>query len=122
MEFVLAPLTRQGSYGNTKEQVEAWKLIVDAVHTKGGVFFCQIWHVGKVSNQVVMDDVLSNLFELFGYLFFFILLSIDFTPPRWLRIEEIPQIVNDFRLAARNAIEAGFDGVEIHGAHGYLID
>ncbi|XP_065632943.1 12-oxophytodienoate reductase 1-like [Quercus suber] len=46
----------------------------------------------------------------------------DFTPPRRLRIEEIPQIVNDFRLAARNAIEAGFDGVEIHGAHGYLID
>uniref|UniRef100_A0A2N9GDE5 NADH:flavin oxidoreductase/NADH oxidase N-terminal domain-containing protein n=1 Tax=Fagus sylvatica TaxID=28930 RepID=A0A2N9GDE5_FAGSY len=81
----------------TKEQVEAWKPIVDAVHAKGGVFFCQIWHVGRVSNQ-------------------------DFTPPRRLRIEEIPQIVNDFRLAARNAIEAGFDGVEIHGAHGYLID
>ncbi|KAK0600078.1 hypothetical protein LWI29_011427 [Acer saccharum] len=46
----------------------------------------------------------------------------QFTPPRRLRTDEIPQIVNDFRLAARNAIEAGFDGVEIHGAHGYLID
>ncbi|KAK6778450.1 hypothetical protein RDI58_025168 [Solanum bulbocastanum] len=45
-----------------------------------------------------------------------------FTPPRWLTTDEIPQIVNKFRLAARNAIEAGFDGVEIHGAHGYLID
>ena len=85
---------------------------------------------------MVIDDVLSNSFELFGYLFFFILMSIgfqpngqapisssnrpltpqirangidvaDFTPPRRLRIEEIPQIVNDFRLAARNAIEAG---------------
>ncbi|KAK9162030.1 hypothetical protein Syun_002932 [Stephania yunnanensis] len=126
---VLAPLTRQRSYGNvpqkhailyysqrtskgglliteatgvsdtaqgypdtpgiwTKEQVEAWKPIVDAVHAKGGIFFCQIWHVGRVSN--------------YG--------------------DEIPEIVNDFRAAARNAIEAGFDGVEIHGAHGYLLD
>ncbi|GMY07872.1 12-oxophytodienoate reductase 2-like isoform X17 [Fagus crenata] len=49
-------------------------------------------------------------------------LQTSLTPPRRLRIEEIPQIINDFRLAARNAIEAGFDGVEIHGAHGYLID
>nr|POE75232.1 12-oxophytodienoate reductase 2 [Quercus suber] len=138
LRVVLAPLTRQRSYGNvpqphailyysqrtskgglliaeatgvsntaqgypdtlgiwTKEQVEAWKPIVNAFHAKGGVLFCQIWHVGKVSNQ-------------------------DFTPPRRLRIEEIPQIVNDFRLAARNAIEAGFDGVKIHGAHGYLND
>ncbi|KAF9605675.1 hypothetical protein IFM89_018018 [Coptis chinensis] len=71
----------------TKEQVEAWKPIVDAVHAKGGIFFCQIFHAGRVSNT-----------------------------------EEIPQIVNDFRIAGRNAIEAGFDGVEIHGAHGYLID
>ena len=48
--------------------------------------------------------------------------SNEFTPPRRLRIDEILNVVNDFRLAARNAIEAGFDGVEIHGAHGYLID
>ncbi|XP_068661818.1 putative 12-oxophytodienoate reductase 11 [Aristolochia californica] len=48
--------------------------------------------------------------------------SVEFSPPRRLRTDEIPQIVNDFRVAAKNAIEAGFDGVEIHGAHGYLID
>ncbi|CAN0928093.1 Putative 12-oxophytodienoate reductase 11 [Linum grandiflorum] len=136
--IVLAPLTRERSYGNvpqkhavlyysqrttkgglliaeatgisdtaqgykdtpgiwTKEQVEAWKPIVDAVHAKGGIFFLQIWHVGRVSNS-------------------------EFTPPRRLTTEEIPHIVNDFRVAAKNAIEAGFDGVEIHGAHGYLID
>nr|XP_023914587.1 12-oxophytodienoate reductase 1-like isoform X3 [Quercus suber]POF07945.1 12-oxophytodienoate reductase 2 [Quercus suber] len=164
---VLAPLTRQRSYGNvpqphailyysqrttkgglliteatgvsgtaqgypdtpgiwTKEQVEAWKPIVDAVHAKGGVFFCQIWHVGRVSNQDFQPNGQSPLSSSdrpltpqiqsngFG--------GVDFTPPRRLRIEEIPQIVNDFRLAARNAIEVGFDGVEIHGAHGYLID
>ncbi|XP_040369698.1 12-oxophytodienoate reductase 2 isoform X3 [Rosa chinensis] len=130
----------------TKEQVEAWKPIVDAVHAKGGVFFCQIWHAGRVSNSGWCDkqnhdmliaepcskleafqpngqapisctdkpltpQVLSNGVDV-----------AEFTPPRQLRTDEIPQIVNDFRLAARNAIEAGFDGVEIHGAKGYLID
>ncbi|KAK7855965.1 12-oxophytodienoate reductase 1 [Quercus suber] len=167
LKVVLAPLTRQRSYGNvpqphailyysqrttkgglliteatgvsgtaqgypdtpgiwTKEQVEAWKPIVDAVHAKGGVFFCQIWHVGRVSNQDFQpngqaplsssDRPLTPQIQSNGFG------GVDFTPPRRLRIEEIPQIVNDFRLAARNAIEAGFDGVEIHGAHGYLID
>ncbi|KAF9605679.1 hypothetical protein IFM89_018022 [Coptis chinensis] len=164
---VLAPLTRQRSYGNvpqphailyysqrttkggfliteatgvsdtaqgypdtpgiwTKEQVEAWKPIVDAVHAKGGIFFCQIWHVGRVSNtgfqpngqapisstdKSLTPQIRSNGID-----------EAQFSPPRRLKTEEIPQIVNDFRIAARNAIEAGFDGVEIHGAHGYLID
>ncbi|KAK9929881.1 hypothetical protein M0R45_026954 [Rubus argutus] len=164
---VLAPLTRQRSYGNvpqphailyysqrtskgglliaeatgvsdtaqgypdtpgiwTKEQVEAWKPIVDAVHAKGGVFFCQIWHVGRVSNSGFQpngqapisstDKPLTPQIRANG------IDVADFTPPRRLRTDEIPQIVDDFRLAARNAMEAGFDGVEIHGAHGYLID
>ncbi|PQQ16094.1 12-oxophytodienoate reductase 2 isoform X1 [Prunus yedoensis var. nudiflora] len=110
----------------TREQVEAWKPIVGAVHAKGGVFFCQIWHAGRVSNSVFQPNgkapisctdkplppqILTNGVDIAQY-----------TPPRRLKIDEIPQIVNDFRLAARNAIEAGFDGVEIHGAHGYLID
>ncbi|XWS51091.1 hypothetical protein CRYUN_Cryun12cG0146400 [Craigia yunnanensis] len=110
----------------TKEQVEAWKPIVDAVHAKGGIFFCQIWHVGRVSNQdfqpngqapisctdkPLMPQIRANGIDV-----------ARFSPPRRLRTEEIPQIVNDFRLAARNAMEAGFDGVEIHGAHGYLLD
>ncbi|XP_050252936.1 putative 12-oxophytodienoate reductase 11 isoform X16 [Quercus robur] len=110
----------------TKEQVEAWKPIVDVVHAKGGVFFCQILHVGRVSNQgfqpngqaplSASDKPLTPQIQSNG------IDVADFTPPRRLRTEEIPQIVNDFRLAARNAIEAGFDGVEIHGAHGFLID
>ncbi|KAJ7949721.1 12-oxophytodienoate reductase [Quillaja saponaria] len=164
---VLAPLTRQRSYGNvpqshailyysqrtskgglliseatgvsdtaqgypdtpgiwTKEQVEAWKPIVDAVHAKGGVFLCQIWHAGRVSNTGYQpngqapisstDKPLSPRISSNG------IDVAQFSPPRRLRTDEIPLIVNDFRLAARNAIEAGFDGVEIHGAHGYLID
>ncbi|KAI8005257.1 putative 12-oxophytodienoate reductase 11 [Camellia lanceoleosa] len=135
---VLAPLTRQRSYDNvpqphailyysqrTSKGVEAWKPIVDAVHAKGGIFFCQIWHVGRVSNQgfqpngqapisstdKLLTQVRANGFNV-----------AEFSPPRKLRTDEIPQIVNDFRLAARNAMEAGFDGIEIHGAHGYLVD
>ncbi|XP_052202707.1 putative 12-oxophytodienoate reductase 11 [Diospyros lotus] len=110
----------------TKEQVEAWKPIVDAVHARGGTFFCQLWHVGRVSNQDFQpnhqapisstDKSITPQLRSNGYDVAY------FTPPRRLRTDEIPQIVNDFRLAARNAIEAGFDGVEIHGAHGYLIE
>ncbi|KAJ0025865.1 hypothetical protein Pint_07482 [Pistacia integerrima] len=110
----------------TKEQVEAWKPIVDAVHAKGGIFFCQIWHVGRVSNRGFQpngqapisstDKPLTPQIPANGFG------VAQFTPPRRLQTDEIPQIVNDFRVAAKNAIEAGFDGVEIHGAHGYLID
>ncbi|KAF8411934.1 hypothetical protein HHK36_004492 [Tetracentron sinense] len=110
----------------TKEQVEAWKPIVDAVHAKGGIFFCQIWHVGRVSNygfqpngqapisctdKSLTPKIQANGIDVAG-----------FSTPRRIRIEEIPLVVNDFRIAARNAMEAGFDGVEIHGAHGYLVD
>ncbi|KAF8411937.1 hypothetical protein HHK36_004495 [Tetracentron sinense] len=105
----------------SKEQVEAWKPIVDAVHAKGGIFFCQIVHVGRVSNYGFQpngqapisctDKTLTPQIDV-----------AQFSTPRRLRTDEIPQVVNDFRIAARNAIEAGFDGVEIHGAHGYLID
>ncbi|KAJ4840300.1 putative 12-oxophytodienoate reductase 11, partial [Turnera subulata] len=95
--------------------------IVDAVHNKGGVFFCQIWHGGRVSyafqrNGQVIPISSTDKGCTPG------LDGVDWAPPRRLRNDEIPGIVNDFRLAARNAIEAGFDGVEIHGAHGYLID
>ncbi|KAH1066595.1 hypothetical protein J1N35_031582 [Gossypium stocksii] len=110
----------------TKEQVEAWKPIVDAVHAKGGIFFCQIWHVGRVSNTGFQpngqapisstDKALTPQLRANG------VDVADFSPPRRLQTDEIPQIVNDFRIAARNAMEAGFDGVEIHGAHGYLIE
>ncbi|KAG6656287.1 12-oxophytodienoate reductase 2-like [Carya illinoinensis] len=104
----------------TTEQVDAWKPIVDAVHAKGGIFFCQILHVGRVSNQAPISStdkpltpqMINNGTDV----------PREFATPRRLRTDEIPGIVNEFRLAARNAIAAGFDGVEIHGAHGFLID
>ncbi|CAO2150225.1 unnamed protein product [Urochloa humidicola] len=80
----------------SQEQVEAWKPVVDAVHAKGALFFCQLWHTGRRSPTTE-----------FG------------APPR-LEGEEIPQIVNDFRVAARNAIKAGFDGVEIHADNAWV--
>ncbi|XP_054793011.1 12-oxophytodienoate reductase 1-like [Prosopis cineraria] len=112
------------AYG--QKQIEAWKPIVDAVHAKGGIFFCQIWHTGRVSNSGLQPNgqapisctdkgltpqIQSDSIDVEQY-----------TPPRRLSADEIPQIINEFRLAARNAVEAGFDGVEIHGAHGYLLD
>ncbi|PSS31182.1 12-oxophytodienoate reductase 2, N-terminally processed like [Actinidia chinensis var. chinensis] len=107
----------------TKEQVEAWRPVVDAVHEKGGVFFCQLFHAGRVSNYGYQpngqppisctDKMIRSEFQLYGD---------ECSAPRRLLIEEIPKVINDYRIAAKNAIEAGFDGVEIHGANGYLID
>ncbi|CAN6318694.1 unnamed protein product [Urochloa humidicola] len=106
----------------TQEQVEAWKPIVDAVHRKGGIFFCQIWHVGRASTHELQPDGQEPISSTDKQI------PPDADPgkvyskPRRLRTEEIPMIIDDFRRAARNAIHAGFDGVEIHGAHGYLIE
>ncbi|XP_056699396.1 putative 12-oxophytodienoate reductase 11 isoform X2 [Spinacia oleracea] len=147
---VLAPLTRQRSYGNVpqphailyysqrtsngglliseatgvsvtaqgypdtpgiwnREQVEAWKPIVDAVHAKG--FQPNGQAPISCTDKPLTPQMRANGIDI-----------AQFSIPRRLTTEEIPSVVNDFRLAARNAIEAGFDGVELHGAHGYLID
>ncbi|KAI4336694.1 hypothetical protein L6164_015187 [Bauhinia variegata] len=109
----------------TREQVEAWKPIVKSVHEKGGTFFCQLWHAGRVSDQ-------GGYHQLKGQTPISCsdkpILAIGgskvpkYPPPRRLATAEIPNLVNDFKLAAKNAIEAGFDGVEIHAANGYLLD
>ncbi|KAK4721197.1 hypothetical protein R3W88_011430 [Solanum pinnatisectum] len=88
----------------TEDQTEAWKPIVDSVHGKGGVFFCQFWHPGRLSDSIPDDG------EYF------------MPTPKQLKANELPLIVNDFRNAAHNAIEAGFDGVEINAANSYIID
>lgn len=110
----------------TREQVEAWKPIVRQVHEKGAIFFCQLWHAGRVSkyvyqpegkppisctNKPLQKDISNDPAAANQY-----------PPPRRLSTNEIHMLVNDFKIAARNAMEAGFDGVEIHGANGYLLD
>ncbi|OEL16692.1 12-oxophytodienoate reductase 1 [Dichanthelium oligosanthes] len=106
----------------TQEQVEAWKPIVDAVHRKGAFFFCQIWHVGRVSTNELQPDGQAPISCTDKRITSDVGTGTVYAKPRRLRTEEIPGIVDDFRRAARNAIEAGFDGVEIHGAHGYLLE
>ncbi|CAM6098808.1 unnamed protein product [Calypogeia fissa] len=111
---------------HTEEQIEAWKPIVKAVHDKGGIFFCQIWHCGRISHTAFQPGGIAPVAPVAKQQPGRILLPDDqkvpFTTPRALETEEIPLIVEDFRKAALNAVSAGFDGVEIHGAHGYLLD
>ncbi|XP_009760361.1 12-oxophytodienoate reductase-like protein [Nicotiana tabacum] len=104
-----------------EEQVEAWKPVVEGVHEKGGVFFCQIWHSGRL-----FVPTLSALYFSIGVGFSLTRPDeqvYEKPTPRRLKSDEVPGIVNDFRIAARNAIKAGFDGVEINASDGgYLID
>eukprot|EP01018_Ginkgo_biloba_P029434 Gb_03936 [translate_table: standard] len=113
----------------TKEQVDDWKPITKAVHDKGGIFFCQLWHCGRVSHVEYQPNGQSPVSSSSKTLVWQGKGKVDdgfssaeFSPPRALRTEEVSQIVEDFRIAARNVIHAGFDGVEIHGAHGFLLD
>ncbi|WVV49112.1 alkene reductase [Pseudomonas sp. NA13] len=109
----------------TQAQIDGWRTVTEAVHAKGGRIFLQLWHVGRVSHVDLQANgvapvapsalrpatkvFVNNSFE-------------DVSEPRALDISELPGIINDFRQAAANAIAAGFDGVEIHGANGYLLD
>lgn len=105
-------------------QVEGWKLVTKAVHAKGGFIFAQLWHVGRISDPEFLDGALPvapSTVRPAGH----VSLSRpkrDFVTPRALDLGEIPGIVADYVAAARNAQRAGFDGVEIHAANGYLID
>ncbi|MCD1266737.1 alkene reductase [Shinella sumterensis] len=108
----------------TPEQIAGWRKVTDAVHAKGGRIFVQLWHVGRVSHVDLHDGEApvapsairaeTKTFVNNGFA--------DVSEPRALEAEEIPGIVEDFRKAAANAIAAGFDGVEVHGANGYLLD
>ncbi|CAL0324638.1 unnamed protein product [Lupinus luteus] len=112
----------------SEEHVEAWRNIVDAVHAKGSIFFCQLWHVGRASHSAYQPGGAAPISSTSKPLSdrSKVLMpdgTYDSYPqPRQLRTSEIPEIVEDYRQSAINAIRAGFDGVEIHSAHGYLID
>ncbi|KAJ1254195.1 hypothetical protein BS78_K107300 [Paspalum vaginatum] len=106
----------------TQEQVEAWKPIVDAVHRKGAFFFCQLGHVGRASTNEFQPDGQAPISSTDKQISPDAESGMVYSKPRRLRADEIPAVVEDFRRAARNAVEAGFDGVEIHGAHGMLLE
>jgi N-ethylmaleimide reductase len=107
----------------TQEQIEAWKKVTKSVHDKGGVIFAQLWHTGRVAHSVDRKGVLPvapSAIAITGMQHFTSQGLKDFETPHELTNAEIKQIVKDYGQAAKNAIEAGFDGVELHGANGYL--
>ena len=109
----------------SREQVEGWKAVTRAVHERGGRIVVQLWHVGRISHVSLLPEgevpvapsaiaAKSKTFTRNGFE--------DVSAPRALALAELPGIVEQYRVAARNAIEAGFDGVEVHGANGYLLE
>ncbi|KAI9495763.1 12-oxo-phytodienoic acid-like protein [Zychaea mexicana] len=107
----------------SKMQVEGWKPVTDAVHAKGGVIYLQLWHVGRVTASAILPNnvlpVSASPIAMKGRNMYS---KKDNEVPHALTVEEIQSVIKNYAQAAKNAIAAGFDGVEIHGANGYLID
>jgi N-ethylmaleimide reductase len=107
----------------TEAQVEGWKGVTEAVHQQGGKIFAQLWHVGRMSHPDLLNGDLPHapsainpngkVYAQSGF--------VDTVTPKEMTIEEIGQTIQDFKNAAANAVNAGFDGVELHGANGYLL-
>ena len=111
------------------EQVKAWRLTTDAVHVAGGKIFCQLWHVGRISHVDLQPGGIAPVAPSAIAAKSKTVLIRNGVPgfeptstPRALGLAEIPGIVADYARAAQNAIDAGFDGVEVHAANGYLVD
>jgi 2,4-dienoyl-CoA reductase-like NADH-dependent reductase (Old Yellow Enzyme family) len=106
------------------EQVESWKLVTQAVHRAGGRIFLQLWHVGRVSHPMFLDGaspVAPSAVAPKGNVSL-VRPETSYVIPRALERTEIPQLIEAFRRGAQHAQQAGFDGVELHAANGYLID
>ncbi|MGM4911083.1 alkene reductase [Rhizobium sp. 768_B6_N1_8] len=129
-------ITHQGQgYANvpglySKEALDGWKRVTDAVHAKGGKIIVQMWHVGRISHTTLQPNggkPVSSTNRIAKAKTYLVNADgsgafADTSEPRALEASEIPGIIEDYRKAARAAIDAGFDGVEIHGANGYLLD
>jgi N-ethylmaleimide reductase len=105
-------------------QIAGWKKVTDAVHAKGGKIVIQLWHVGRISHPTLLNGatpVAPSAIKPAGKAFTFEGL-VDYVTPRALEANELPGIVEAYVQAAKNALKAGFDGVEIHSANGYLLD
>ena len=111
----------------TDEQVAGWKLVTDAVHAEGGTIFLQLWHVGRISHVDLLPEgqppIAPSAIAATSQTFVSATSGmVDVSAPRALATEEMPGLVEQYRQAALNAKAAGFDGVEVHGANGYLLD
>jgi 2,4-dienoyl-CoA reductase-like NADH-dependent reductase (Old Yellow Enzyme family) len=108
----------------SQEQVEGWKLVTNAVHAAGGKIFLQLWHVGRISDPLFLDGelpVAPSALAPKGHVSL-VRPERPYVTPRALELDEIAGVVQAFRKGAENAKAAGFDGVEVHGANGYLLD
>ncbi|MBK1667501.1 alkene reductase [Rhodovibrio sodomensis] len=110
---------------HAQRQIDGWRQVTDAVHTAGGRIVLQLWHVGRISHTSLQPDgaapvgptaVAASAYTFDGNGF------VETSTPRALATDEIARVVEDYRSAARNAWDAGFDGVEVHAANGYLLD
>jgi len=108
------------------EQVEGWKTVTSAVHNAGGRIFLQLWHVGRISHSSHQPNgqlpVAPSAIKASGGTYSATWKQVAFETPRALETEEVPNLIQDYARAAQNAKDAGFDGVEVHGANGYLLD
>lgn len=111
---------------HTDAQVDGWRAVTDAVHARGGRIFLQLWHVGRVSHPSMQPGgalpVAPSAIGIEGEMLYTAAGPVPFVTPRALGTEEIAGVVEQFAEGARRAYRAGFDGVELHGANGYLID
>jgi N-ethylmaleimide reductase len=115
---------------HSRDQIEGWRVITEAVHALGGLIFLQLWHVGRISHPALQPDgmlpVAPSAIKPAGEAFIENELGegemVPFVTPRALETVEVPHVVRQYERGAKNAMEAGFDGVEIHGANGYLLD
>ena len=109
----------------SKDQVAGWRKVTDCVHERGGHIYIQLWHVGRISHTSLQQNdgapVGPSAVRAKGKTFVGGTFA-DVSEPRALELNEIPGIIESFKRASANALEAGFDGVEIHGANGYLLD
>ena len=111
---------------HSDEQIEGWRKVTSAVHEKGGLIYLQLWHVGRISHSSFQPGdtlpVSASAVPAAGNHFTSSWSQVPFEIPRALETAEIADLVQSYRAGARNALAAGFDGVELHGANGYLIE
>ncbi|MDR3485223.1 MAG: alkene reductase [Bradyrhizobium sp.] len=111
---------------HSPDQVAGWKLVTKAVHDKGGLIFLQLWHVGRISHSSHQPNgalpIAPSAIAAKGDAFTASFERVPFEIPRAIETAEIPALIGSYAEASRNALAAGFDGVEIHGANGYLLE
>ena len=108
----------------SQAQVDGWRQVTDAVHARGGLIYMQLWHVGRISDPAFLDGrlpVSASAVQPSGHVSL-VRPQRPYVTPRALSLDEISGVVEAYRQGAENALRAGFDGVELHGANGYLLD